>query len=213
VAFLVNRYIVIPNVVIEQFLLGNTNWRGQVESCRVLAMMDMTLIIVGTYISEVILCLRFWLLWNNDKRLITGTLVALLASGVYFVYINERKVTTGEFADSPVPGCDFVPGTQNIYIEFVILLIYDLGMLVLSFIPVIQIHKSRVYLPLGGLLQDFSRECFIFYVYTSVFSLVTLSLVIHSSDIAIMVVPLTGAAPLRLILGVYLYYRLNGILG
>lgn len=61
VAFLVNRYIVIPNIVIEQFcecyclawrrcvlltetwlVLGNVNWRGGVASCRALAMLDMS---------------------------------------------------------------------------------------------------------------------------------------------------------------------------
>lgn len=73
-------------------------------------------------------------------------------------------LTLGIVTESAVPGCAFVPGTQNIYIEFVILLIYDLGeyiihlvlssqlrvnsllvsigMLVLSLIPVIQIRKS-----------------------------------------------------------------------
>ncbi|KAF9442740.1 hypothetical protein P691DRAFT_789049 [Macrolepiota fuliginosa MF-IS2] len=144
VAFLTNRYLVIPNIILQEFLLGNFNWHGSEVDCRALEEAVVALTIIGVFLSEAILCLRFWLMWNNDKRLIVATLITLLGTGSYFLFFGESRTLEGEFAESPMPGCAFIQAKQTVYVDLIVELIYDVVMLTLTLIPTIRLYHKAI---------------------------------------------------------------------
>ncbi|KAF9448097.1 hypothetical protein P691DRAFT_760198 [Macrolepiota fuliginosa MF-IS2] len=127
VAFLVNRYLVIPEIIMQEFLLGNFNWHRSEVHCRALEEVVVALMIIGTHLSEAILCLRFWLMWGNDKRLIVVTLAMFAGTGTYFLYFGESRILEGKFLDSPIPGCTLIQAKQDVYVDLIVEFIYDFG--------------------------------------------------------------------------------------
>ncbi|KAF9448091.1 hypothetical protein P691DRAFT_760194 [Macrolepiota fuliginosa MF-IS2] len=169
------------------------------------------LTVIGVYLSEVILCLRFWLMWNNDKRLIAATLVTLLGTGTYFFYFGESRTLAGTFVDSPLPGCAFIEAKQTVYFDVIVAFIYDVGRYpfpvggasnteqeetqrclthLSDLICVSCEDRSQTYFVRGSIIKQFYHEGFQYYVFAVTWSGMCLFLSIQSPEGALVVAPL-----------------------
>ncbi|KAF9442742.1 hypothetical protein P691DRAFT_460799 [Macrolepiota fuliginosa MF-IS2] len=146
---------------------------------------------IGLYLSEVILCLRFWLMWNNDKRLIAATLATFLGTGAYFLYFGVSKVLVGTFVDSPSPGCAFVQAEQTVYSAAIIGFIYDVAISVLGVIPAVQMYRSQTYFIRGSIIKHVYHQGFQYYIFAVAWSAVSLFLSIQSPEGGLVMEPLS----------------------
>ncbi|KAF8346444.1 hypothetical protein F5887DRAFT_962000 [Amanita rubescens] len=145
VLYLFSRYMPFADVVIvsyHQFFPHLTN-----EQCKTAYRINGSMFIVGMGMSEAVLTLRTWIIWNKDRRLTIGLPIfffALWAAGLYIMY---QSVESLQFVQSPSPfikGCLYSHGSRVISIDWGLLLLYNTVNLTLMIIRVTSMYWSGV---------------------------------------------------------------------
>lgn len=193
--FLLNRYFVIVNIIVQQFLLGTVNGRRSLSQCHGLVQAFIFLTAFGTFLSELLLCLRLWVMWDKNKKVLAGILAIFVAITIYYITDAELSFdlsNTGPDSplDHPPKGCALNVQEHRAYITPIILVVADIIKVALSLIPTLRIYTSRSRAIFrNNIMNEVYREGVLFYVYLCIYSVVELLLVIQSADNAVTAVP------------------------
>ncbi|KAF5364280.1 hypothetical protein D9756_000755 [Leucocoprinus leucothites] len=210
--FLLNRYFVIVNIIVQQFLLGTVNGRRSLSQCHGLVQAFIFLTAFGTFLSELLLCLRLWVMWDKNKKVLAGILAIFVAITIYYITDAELSfdLSNSDFIpyleplhlvdvllagpdsplDHPPKGCALNVQEHRAYITPIILVVADIIKVALSLIPTLRIYTSRSRAIFrNNIMNEVYREGVLFYVYLCIYSVVELLLVIQSADNAVTAVP------------------------
>ncbi|KAF9258467.1 hypothetical protein L218DRAFT_731563 [Marasmius fiardii PR-910] len=94
-------------------------------------------IIAGLMLSEIVLTIRAWAVWERSVPIAIGLVIFFLACWIPGYVLHERFLSTMEFI-IPFPnfhGCIIVGGGRLIFLSWVLMMIYDVGALVMLLIP------------------------------------------------------------------------------
>ncbi|KAJ3982397.1 hypothetical protein F5890DRAFT_1415792, partial [Lentinula detonsa] len=108
-----------------------------VEKCRVLYNISGWMYITGITLTEVVLTMRIWALWGKDIRLSIGLPLFFLSCWVPNFYIFHKFLQTQTYIPSPLPqiiGCAILGGQPILYLCWVILVVYEAGEKLCSFV-------------------------------------------------------------------------------
>ncbi|KAF9785187.1 hypothetical protein BJ322DRAFT_815113 [Thelephora terrestris] len=151
--------IVINIFPLDQFALGPTP-----DSCKKALQAACWAGILGMDLTEIVLAIRTYAVWNKDKRVGFGLALLLIACQIPNTIFVERFIEVINFIDNPFPetyrGCLAVSGTNIIYVNWVLFIILEGVVLVLmvisamrtyrkntsDFLNVIYLHGMRFYL-------------------------------------------------------------------
>ncbi|KAF9448453.1 hypothetical protein P691DRAFT_775410, partial [Macrolepiota fuliginosa MF-IS2] len=94
IAFLLDRYLFVPNLIIQQFpaVLRTLTWNGPLN-CTGLAQAYSYLSQFGVYFSGAVLCLRLWVMWNKNRRILIVLCSIMLGTAAYHYYIDISGFT------------------------------------------------------------------------------------------------------------------------
>ncbi|KAF9070506.1 hypothetical protein BDP27DRAFT_1220596, partial [Rhodocollybia butyracea] len=92
----------------------------------------------------VILTLRTWALWEKDIRLTIGLPIFFVVCQVPIFYIIHLFLSVQTYIPSPVPqiGCVPLGGESMLYLDWVILMVYEAVILTLMLIPAFAYFRS-----------------------------------------------------------------------
>ncbi|KAH8119853.1 hypothetical protein DFH11DRAFT_1739165, partial [Phellopilus nigrolimitatus] len=168
VLFLLTRYLpfIDTSIALWQHLKPFMTQRG----CTVAYMSTGWLILLGILVAEIILLLRTWAVWERSRSIGIGLSIwtaALWISNMVCLGIFLKSVKF-----SPLPfglsGCLVVSGNTILSINWILLMIFEAGILGLMVVKAVQkyrIQRSTI------IYKAVYRDGSIFYVYLFVFSL------------------------------------------
>ncbi|KAG7089119.1 hypothetical protein E1B28_010827 [Marasmius oreades] len=98
--------------------------------------------LVGMILSEVILTLRVWAVWKRSIPVAMGLVVFFLACWVPGFVWSAQFLGAAKFTTfSNTAGCFIIGGRDILYLRWVLLMVYDTGILVMILIPAIAAYK------------------------------------------------------------------------
>ncbi|KAF9442148.1 hypothetical protein P691DRAFT_779540 [Macrolepiota fuliginosa MF-IS2] len=189
-AFLLDRYLFAPNLIIQQFLLGTLTSGGPLD-CTGLAQAYTYLSLFGVYFSGTILCIRLWVMWDKNKKFLAVLCGIMLGTAVYHYYDDASAFKTHQFILDNLhtsQGCVFGVSRQQVHLSYVITLAIDFVMLVLSLVPSIRVFRSTPP-QRHSLMYQVYREGVLFYVYLCAYSILCVILVIENKNNGYLLVP------------------------
>ncbi|KAF7419652.1 hypothetical protein PC9H_002244 [Pleurotus ostreatus] len=171
--FMLNRYLPFVDTV-------NGLWHDFVpdithDACRLSFQATGWLYVVGISITEIILTIRTWAIWYRDPKLAVVLLVfiAVVWGPTFAVMIAFTK--SFEFGPAPFPGfvgCNLVAANQILLVSWVLLIVYEAGILIL------MTYRGYVGWRSGGgntaLFTAIYRDGLLYYLYLFVLSLVNI---------------------------------------
>ncbi|KAF8995896.1 hypothetical protein BDQ17DRAFT_966015 [Cyathus striatus] len=101
--------------------------------------------IVGFMASEIILTLRAFAIWNRNKILLVGLPIFFICCWVPDIIFMHLFLRSMEFGDLPSPaftGCLVVNGSSILAMCWVVLMIYEAGIVILIVIPGVASYRS-----------------------------------------------------------------------
>ncbi|KAF9442899.1 hypothetical protein P691DRAFT_764780 [Macrolepiota fuliginosa MF-IS2] len=123
--FLIDRYLIIVNFILQALLLGT-----RPVDCQALANAFANVALIGVFLSEVILCLRLWVMWQNDKRVLAGLITMFIGGTVVQGYFGGRYLRNGVYRFETLPygieGCVFDGQFSTWYNTFFVNLILNI---------------------------------------------------------------------------------------
>ncbi|KAF9260181.1 hypothetical protein L218DRAFT_617087 [Marasmius fiardii PR-910] len=96
------------------------------------------LIFVGILLSEMVLTLRVWSVWERSTTVAIGLVAFSLVCWVPCFVLLARFLATMRFAPLPSPklrGCLFIGGSHLLFLSWVLMMVYDTCILVMMLIP------------------------------------------------------------------------------
>ncbi|KAJ8085543.1 hypothetical protein PM082_004361 [Marasmius tenuissimus] len=133
--------------------------------------------IIGIVLSEVLLAVRLWAVW--ERRISAAIIIFVFCLGCLvpcFVSFNSFKYTT-EFSVPPLPqlrGCFISGGNDVLYLCWIFLMVYDTGTMIMMVIPGISAFR------MGGkseLVKTIYRDGIIYYILIFLVSVVNVVVV------------------------------------
>ncbi|KAG7089069.1 hypothetical protein E1B28_010779 [Marasmius oreades] len=100
--------------------------------------------VVGIVLSEILLTLRVWAVWERSTPVAIGLVVYFLACWVPCYVFLAQFLSAMEFAVLPFPnfrGCFISGGSHVLYLCWVLLMVYDTGTLIMILIPGISAYR------------------------------------------------------------------------
>ncbi|KAG7089116.1 hypothetical protein E1B28_010825 [Marasmius oreades] len=98
--------------------------------------------LIGMLLSEIILTLRVWAVWKRSITVAMGLILFFLACWVPGFVWSAKFLGAVNFATySNVPGCLIIGGRQILYLRWVLLMVYDTGILVMILIPGVAAYR------------------------------------------------------------------------
>ncbi|KAH8102222.1 hypothetical protein BXZ70DRAFT_60827 [Cristinia sonorae] len=158
------------------------------ETCKRLYILSSWLIVVGIILAEVILMLRTWAIWGRGKKIgivlvllsVSATVAACTIEGLFL-----KTLTFTTFPGTSVPGCLLTGGNTTVGVNFVIIILIETAVLLLTLTGGVQ--RFRVMRQRHGLASVLYRDGILFYVYLFVISIlnfvVILTLPQYSGDL------------------------------
>jgi len=130
------------------------------------------LVVVGIIVAEVILMIRTWALWQRGKRmavaLVTLSIIAIVAAGV-IEGLYLKTLTFASFPGNETPGCLLIGGNPTIGVNFILIIIVETVVLILTVTAGIQ--RFRFARSSQGLASVLHHDGVMFYVYLFTISL------------------------------------------
>ncbi|KAF9067001.1 hypothetical protein BDP27DRAFT_1329581 [Rhodocollybia butyracea] len=107
------------------------------NTCRILYTTSGWMYITGIALTEVVLTIRTWALWRNDTRLTIGLMILFLGCWAPNFYVMHLYLDSQTYIPSPLPqvGCVILGGKSILFLCWVILMVYEAGILILMLIP------------------------------------------------------------------------------
>ncbi|KAL4244104.1 hypothetical protein ABKN59_010731 [Abortiporus biennis] len=140
----------------------------------------------GIVITEIVLIMRTWALWGENKwiPISLGSLGVIALAGACFVVEIFLRTITFIFVDDLSPllrGCFVSGGSKLVYVDFIILIIFETVVLSLTLYIGFKNYRENLYN--SSLVTSLFRDGILYYLYLFLFSIVNV------------IVPLT--APVR----------------
>ncbi|KIJ97951.1 hypothetical protein K443DRAFT_681150 [Laccaria amethystina LaAM-08-1] len=145
--------------------------------CHIVETIRGWLMIFGFILSEVILTLRAWAVWERDLRLGVFLISLITLTTVADIYVTRIFLHDLHFSTKPYPefvGCFGIGANRIVYLDWVVLMIYEAVILVLMIIPGIAAYRR------GGnvdLYHVIYRDGIMMYIYLFALSIVNVVVV------------------------------------
>ncbi|KAG7089122.1 hypothetical protein E1B28_010830 [Marasmius oreades] len=100
--------------------------------------------IVGIVLSEILLTLRVWAVWQRSLPVAIGLSVFFFACWVPCYVLFAQSLSAAVFATLPLPnfrGCLIANGDHIIFLWWVLMMVYDTGILVAILIPGVAAYR------------------------------------------------------------------------
>ncbi|EDQ99783.1 uncharacterized protein LACBIDRAFT_315291 [Laccaria bicolor S238N-H82] len=140
--------------------------------CHIVETIRGGLMVFGMILSEVILSLRAWAVWKRDLRLGVSLISLITLTTMAEIYVTRIFLRDLQFSTKPYPefvGCFLTSANHIVYLDWVVLMIYEAVILVLMIIPGIASYRR------GGnvdLYHVIYRDGIIMYIYLFALSIV-----------------------------------------
>ncbi|KAG2122395.1 hypothetical protein BD769DRAFT_1670783 [Suillus cothurnatus] len=152
--YIVTRYL--PFIIVTANLYLNFTWNDNTSTCQMLGNMKSGLCMASVICSECFFILRTYALWNKNRILFTAILSVFFAFLVASLIIDFTASVPAADVTSAIPG---ITGCYNstsstsfqLFIPFLLLSVFQLGLMMLTFIRAIQswrMNSSRLYVVL-----------------------------------------------------------------
>ncbi|KAJ3877819.1 hypothetical protein F5051DRAFT_373848 [Lentinula edodes] len=154
------------------------------DTCRVLVNISGWMSLAGIALTEVVLTVRTWALWENDSRLSFGLPIFFVCCWAPSFYILNVFLQTQTFIPSPFPqefGCTYLGGQSVFYLCWVLLTVYEAGMLLLMLIPAIKSFRSGRWFALTRIVYRDGITYYIVLFAWSAMNVVTIILLSHTA--------------------------------
>ncbi|KAF9450321.1 hypothetical protein P691DRAFT_773972 [Macrolepiota fuliginosa MF-IS2] len=175
--YLLNRYLVIADFVLHCF----RSYGEYVPACKPLFQATAVIYIVGLFLSEYTLAVRVCVVWKMN-RIVIAFLTSVCVIGFiwtltsFFIMLHSVEF----FTFPPFSGCLSEIEGSTLWINYLLLLIYDVAMLVLIAYPTIRGYRS-IY-EHTDLVKHVYVEGVLFYVYLLVVDIVCVTLQLALPD-------------------------------
>ncbi|KAJ8697746.1 hypothetical protein PTI98_004519 [Pleurotus ostreatus] len=122
------------------------------------------MVVFGMIIAEFIMVVRVWALWGSSKIigaiLMVFSIVAIVVSVVYFItFTGTLKFIATDTIAPGLIGCLPGPGTNIVFIDFVVLMAYEASLLILLLLKGVQ-HRRHV---TNHFMYAFYRDGIVYY--------------------------------------------------
>ncbi|KAG1835982.1 hypothetical protein DFJ58DRAFT_192238 [Suillus subalutaceus] len=150
--YVVTRYL--PFIILTISLYLGFTPSGNSGRCRMFYSINTCLCIVSVICSECFFILRTYALWNKNRILLVAMLSAFFISLAASFCISFATVAPAAYATSAVPGitgCYQSSTSFHLFIPFLLLFAFELGLMTLTLIRAIQswrINPTRLYVAL-----------------------------------------------------------------
>ncbi|KAG1774383.1 hypothetical protein EV702DRAFT_533565 [Suillus placidus] len=141
--YIITRYL--PFFLITMYLCLNFTPNENPNKCRILIDIYSSFSQISLICSECFFVLRTYALWNKNRIVLVGMLSTAFAMvvtsvGIRFTNISTSYVTTS--AIQGIPGCSWSSSGVLYFMSFIFLFVFQLGLVSLTLIRVIQSWKS-----------------------------------------------------------------------
>jgi len=149
-----------------------------VNQCKVTYFPAGWCIVIGIATAEIILVVRTWAIWGRTRKMGLILAAACLVAIVPVLYVENvflKSLVFSPYPNRATPGCLLTAGSPIIAISFVIIIVFETFLLILTLIKGIQHYRvagSR------GFVTVLYRDGILFYFYLLGFSIVNLIVII-----------------------------------
>jgi len=153
------------------------------DTCRTLYDLSGWMYIIGIALTEVILTMRTWALWGQNIKLTIGLPIFFLCCWVPNFYIMQRFLDTQTYMPSPFPnqvGCVILGGQPVLFLCWIILMIYEAGILILMLFPGLTYFRRNSD-RWSALTNVVYRDGITYYIYLFVLSIVNVVVILSLS--------------------------------
>ncbi|KDQ28871.1 hypothetical protein PLEOSDRAFT_1082818 [Pleurotus ostreatus PC15] len=162
VLFLLTRYPAFADVGMAVY--HNLAPSIRPETCELLYTTSGWMVVFGMIIAEFIMVVRVWALWGSSKIigaiLMVFSIVAIVVSVVYFItFTGTLKFIATDTIAPGLIGCLPGPGTNIVFIDFVVLMAYEASLLILLLLKGVQ-HRRHV---TNHFMYAFYRDGIVYY--------------------------------------------------
>lgn len=141
--YILARYVPFLLIVSDTCLTLTPN--ENIEACRVFISIYTGFAVISLACSECFFVLRTYVLWSNNRLVLYAMLSILCAVMVSFIGIWFSAIATSHyFSTSAIPGIPGIPGcyrtssSVELYLPFILLFVFQLGLVSLTLIRTIQ---------------------------------------------------------------------------
>jgi len=172
VLFYINRYLpfIDGTIRLAQQFLPNPS----LSTCKVLFSVYGWIIIFAFMVADSILILRTYAVWENNRNVAFSLFMLLTIFLVVGGYCEETFFSSISLTPSPsrsaFPGCFVTPSGNILWVAYILILVFDTAILILTMIKVIQ----RKTLNGSILFRTIYLDGIMFYVFLSVSSLINI---------------------------------------
>ncbi|KAG2127644.1 uncharacterized protein EDB93DRAFT_201277 [Suillus bovinus] len=149
VLYIVTRYL--PFIILVTGLYRSFVPNENTGKCRVLDNIELDLGVVLVICSECFFIFRTYVLWEKNRILLAAMLSTLFISLVASFGITSTAAAAAAYATSAVPGitgCYRKSSNYRLFIPFILLFVFELGLLMLTLIRAIhdwRTNQNRLY--------------------------------------------------------------------
>ncbi|TCD64262.1 hypothetical protein EIP91_004301 [Steccherinum ochraceum] len=163
ILFFLTRYLAFVDMSLVLFYQTKTN--VTVETCKRTYFPAGWLIVIGISIAEIILVVRTWAIWGRSKRIgIALGVVSVVALTPVLVieHLFLNSLTFAPYPNPATPGCLLTGGSSVIAISFVIVIMFETFVLILTLVKGVQHYRIAGN---RGFVSVLYRDGILFYIY------------------------------------------------
>ncbi|KAF9441183.1 hypothetical protein P691DRAFT_715303 [Macrolepiota fuliginosa MF-IS2] len=176
VLYMITRYMAFVDVTVlvyQQLALNLT-----VKQCIIADATFGWMFTAGLSIAELLLSLRTWAVWGQDFKVGVGLLI-FYAGVMVPNFVNMAfflKSVTFIPSIPEIPGCIVTGSSNRLYINWILLMVFDIGVCMLM---IIQGYRSYISGGNSQLAKVVYRDGVLYYVYLVVLSMVNLIVILR----------------------------------
>ncbi|KAG2140024.1 hypothetical protein BD769DRAFT_174133 [Suillus cothurnatus] len=150
--YIVTRYL--PFIILAVNLYLNFTSNDNSNRCQVLGIMGTGLGVASVIFSECLFILRTYVVWNKNRMLLAATLSTFFTFIVASLIIDSTASVLAKYATSAIPGitgCYNSSTSFQLFIQYLLLSVFQLGLMMLTLIRAIQswrMNSNRLYVVL-----------------------------------------------------------------
>ncbi|KAF8346443.1 hypothetical protein F5887DRAFT_961995 [Amanita rubescens] len=178
VLYLLSRYMPFVDVTVvsyHQFVPLLT-----IDQCKIAYRINGSMFVIGMAMSEAVLTIRTWIIWNKDRRLAIGLMIFFFTVWGVGLYIMYQFIESLQFFELPFPvinGCVFLAGSRIVSVDWALLLFYNTGNLALMVIRATSLYWSGVD---SHLFKRLHRDGVYYYVFLFLLAVINVSVIFSS---------------------------------
>ncbi|TFK35022.1 hypothetical protein BDQ12DRAFT_326505 [Crucibulum laeve] len=171
VLFFLTRYPAFVDSALT--LYHQVGYHLSTDRCVILFRVTGWMIIIGIVIAEIILVLRVWAVYERSRKigifLILFSIACVIVAAVGFVKFHGSQTFTAMDSFAPnVPGCYPDGGTNIVYVDFIVLLVFETVTLGMTVIKAVQHFRQGT----SSFVYTFFQDGIMYYAVLQAISLV-----------------------------------------